>query len=439
MHALRFFVGVLPTLLILNGCASHNPKSGAVSKVSKQIRQAGPTAIGILKAHPSGTLHLGACFDANNLQQKKRSVFKNISPADPLQVESVDTGARSVGLSIELVSNARELFESLNISHHLEADFYVASGSTSFKLANRHHFSVRNITLIIKSECDYGRFRPKTLEIDPAVTGALQVGLFGSDVNMAEFRRAFGTHFVAMERRAVVAAVVITVYGLDQDKQSKLALDVSAKAGLMGFGGSTSFSFSNETREILSNSKVQVDFYANGGPGIGRLGQLMVDAGGGTNPDTLLGQAASASYAYVAEMSSATAPAVEYFPQELSQLVLNFEIDQGELNGDERKQRSESFFRALNVKSANYAKRLLAIQDNDPSEFAFASDDPCSSVELPLNEWTLKCENGGFAYLEKSADPQVRRCACVKKVGGSAKYYWTFGSKCAEAQLACYP
>jgi hypothetical protein len=281
-------------------------------------------AKGLLIAyHPSSAVVLGTGVNATDLTDVKDrplvlSPLKRVGWTDkdlgkiPRLTDGfqTDSGVRQVSFRAELVRNRQELYRALNISMSAEADGWFASGSASMSLATSRSFSSDSVTLVIKADCDYGRYALESIVLTP------EAQRIANDEKL--FYRRYGTHVAVMEDRFSEMAAVITIQADSDTTASSLSESMQGDIDLFVVSGSVSQSLSKQTKDLIAKTHITVEFFAIGGEGIGKLGAILKSVTGvdSNDPNKVLGlldQAKDAVRAYMDTFSGDAAPARTYW------------------------------------------------------------------------------------------------------------------------------
>ncbi|WP_139149289.1 hypothetical protein [Nitrosospira sp. Nsp13] len=218
--------------------------------------QADPPSYGY---HPSSSLSLGRGF----LPRDIRLPMKSCIEAD---IVKLDSGPSSTIFSVLQVSSYDELASAVNFEAKGEGRYLAAGGSAYFKL-NRSVFSQQNsVTIVVNATTDFGKWG-----LGPSHLSAEALALLPKPL---EFAKTCGTKFVAIERRAASASIVITIFNASTELRTAMNTGGSVSGGGGAVSASASASFFDELKRASSQGRVSVQALATGGAGYSALSSI---------------------------------------------------------------------------------------------------------------------------------------------------------------------
>lgn len=329
----------------------------------------------LYKYYPSSALSLGAGFDP-------ASPYITFLPCiDFDSAINVDTsGAARTDYAVDIVKSRSDLFNYLNISSSISANYTFFSADASFSLEDSAAFHSDSLVWIVRASTNFGRYRMSNPHLKP------EAAAFIAAKDYDAFRQRCGPDYIGQESRGVLVAAIYSITNLSSDLKTRLTASLQASMSDGLFSTDLKSKYESFFHAATSVSTLKVQFVAVGGGGIRLLDSLI-----GTSGDTSdLSTMQTTLQRYLRSFDASNAVPVEFLSGSMTQFGWRGQ-DPSTLERD--RVLSELYDAFVQIRSE--ISRLREIVATSDVRYSFLSP---QKTEILLNQLTERQEAARLLY-----------------------------------------
>ncbi|MCS5693501.1 hypothetical protein NZK33_16160 [Cyanobium sp. FGCU-6] len=184
---------------------------------------------------------------------------KGVNPGEP----SGPTGApgQNVTYNITQIRSLEDLYESVGVSARASGQYNLFSASGKFKYVNESRFTSQSIFLLARCVVENAFKLCENVNLLPEAATLISSGK--QDI----FQQRYGDGFVRGMQMGGEFFAIISISSSTEEMQQKIAASLQAKYGGALASASADMRLNNTTKEMISQSQVNISTYQRAGTG----------------------------------------------------------------------------------------------------------------------------------------------------------------------------
>jgi hypothetical protein len=184
---------------------------------------------------------------------------KGVNPGEP----TAPTGApgQNVTYNITQIRALEDLYESVGVSARVSGQYNLFSASGKFKYVNESRFTSQSIFLLARCVVENAFKMCEDVNLLPEAAGLIGSGK--QDI----FQQRYGDGFVRGMQMGGEFFAIISISSSTEDAQQKIAASLKARYGGALASASADFNLDNITKQMISQSQVNISTYQRAGTG----------------------------------------------------------------------------------------------------------------------------------------------------------------------------
>jgi hypothetical protein len=225
--------------------------------------QGAPTYYGY---HPDSPLQFGRGFQPNDIQEPKKFPLNIINVID-------DKTIKDANIKINIVTNATQLKEALNVDAQIDASFLKIKAGGIFNWDESSLYQSDTAMIVITARQEYGGKTIEYATLKESVKTHLKALIEAGKLD--DFFNAYGTRVVTDARRGNSVSVIIAIQNITAEFRTKLAASAYARGGSFATNVDFRAAVRKEIQKKSQSKEIDVQFAATGGKGLGSTSRFI--------------------------------------------------------------------------------------------------------------------------------------------------------------------